>query len=192
MKSEEILVRDIKQNRNGALAVLYDRYAPIFLSISLRYCGNRQDAEDVLHDGFIKIIKHLHSFKFSSSGSFEGWMKRIIVNTALNFLRDRSKENRLSDVDLYRERIPDLDDEPDPWKELDDQVTKEQIMEMICDMPLGYRTVFNLYVFEEYSHKEIAEKLQVSENTSKSQLLKARIFLRKKINEVVVNQKVGS
>jgi len=192
MKSEEILVRDIKQNRNGALAVLYDRYAPIFLSISLRYCGNRQDAEDVLHDGFIKIIKHLHSFKFSSSGSFEGWMKRIIINTALNFLRDRNKESRFADVNQFRDGITDPDDEQDPWKELDDQITKEQIMGMICDMPLGYRTVFNLYVFEAYSHREIAEKLQVSENTSKSQLSKARIFLRKKINEVVVNQKVGS
>jgi RNA polymerase sigma-70 factor (ECF subfamily) len=192
MKSEESLIREIKQNRNGALAVLYDRYAPAFLGICLRYCGNRQDAEDVLQDGFIKIIKHLHSFTFRSSSSFECWMKRIIVNTALNFLRDRSKENRFADIDHFRDRIPDQADEPDLWKELDDQITKEQILEMICEMPSGYRTVFNLYVFEEYSHREIASQLQVSENTSKSQLLKARIFLRKKINEVMVNQKVES
>lgn len=189
MESDEALVRKIRQNKNGALGVLYDRYAPTLLGICMRYCGNRQDAEDVLHDGFIKVLKQVHTFKPQSTGSFEGWMKRIIVNTALNFLRGHNKENRFLDVMSIQDKIPDVTDEPNLWKTLDEQVGKEKIMEMICELPAGYRTVFNLYVFEEYSHREIAEKLQFSENTSKSQLSKARILLRKKIYQVMTKQK---
>jgi len=181
MGRDEQLVKDLKTRKNGVLDTLYNTYAPVLLSVSLRYCGNLQDAEDVLHDGFIKILKHIHTFKARSSGSFEGWMKRIIVNTALNSLRDHTKMRQSVDIDPIRERIPDEQDETNSWGDLPEQVSKERIMEMICDLPPGYRTVFNLYVFEEYSHKEIAEQLQCSVNTSKSQLSKARSLLRKKI-----------
>jgi len=191
MKSEEILAREVRKNKTGAVEELYDRYAPMLLGICMRYCGNRQDAEDVLHDGFIKILKHLHTFKARSSGSFEGWIRRIIVNTALNWLRDNSQNRRFLEIDPVRERIPDEPDEVDSWEDLHELIGEEEIMHMICELPPGYRTVFNLYVFEDYSHKEIAEQLQFSESTSKSQLSKARALLRKKISEVLEKQKVG-
>ncbi len=190
MGRDEQLVRDLKRRKNGVFDTLYNTYAPVLLGVCLRYCGNRQDAEDVLHDGFIKILKHIRTFKTRSSGSFEGWMKRIMVNTALNSIRDRSKESEFLDIDPLQERITDEPDESNSWEDLHERVGKEGIMEMICDLPRGYRTVFNLYVFEEYSHKEIAEQLKCSENTSKSQLSKARGLLRKKIFEVTEKQKI--
>ncbi|MBE0649005.1 MAG: RNA polymerase sigma factor [Bacteroidales bacterium] len=190
MGHDEELVRDLKRRKNGVLDTLYNTYAPMLLSVCLRYCGNRQDAEDVLHDGFIKILKHIHTFKSISSGSFEGWMKRIIINTALNSLRDQTRSRQLLDIDPIQEKIPDEPKEENGWEYLHDKIGKERIMQMICELPPGYRTVFNLYVFEEYSHKEIAKELQFSENTSKSQLSKARALLRKKIYEVMEKQKV--
>jgi len=190
MKGDEIVAREIRRNRKEALEALYDRYAPALLSICMRYCGNLQDAEDVLHDGFIKIIKSIGTFKPTSSGTFEGWMKRIMINTALNFLRDRNRENRFLAFETIQERIAGEPDEENPLDDVQDQVSKEMMMKMICELPPGYRTVFNLYVFEEFTHKEIAAELQLSENTSKSQLSKARTFLRKKIYEVMSKQKV--
>lgn len=185
MGREELLVRDLRRRKAGVLESLYTTYAPSLLDVCLRYCGNLQDAEDVLHDGFIKILKNLHTFKTRSSGSFEGWMRKIMVNTALNFLRDHSRERRFAEIDPIQERISDDPDEPDSLEDLQDHIGTEAIMKMICELPAGYRTVFNLYVFEEYSHKEIATLLKFSENTSKSQLSKARTFLRKKIFEVM-------
>lgn len=190
MKGDEIVVREIRRNRKEAPEALYDRYATTLLSICLRYCGNLQDAEDVLHDGFIKILKSTGTFKPKSSGSYEGWMKRVMINTALNFLRDRDREKRFLAFEPIQERIAEEPEEENLLGDVQDQVSKELMMKMICELPPGYRTVFNLYVFEEYSHKEIAEKLQLSENTSKSQLSKARTLLRKKIYEVMSKQKV--
>ena len=190
MGRDEQLVRDLKRRDKGALETLYLTYAPTLLSICFRYCGNHQDAEDILHDGFMKIIKHIHSFKARSTGSFEGWMKRIIVNTSLNYIRDRSIEKRFVDVDPIQERISG-DEEMDPFREnVHELVGEEEIIKMICDLPPGYRTVFNMFVFEDYPHKEIARLLNCSENTSKSQLLKARRALRQQIMEVVEKQKV--
>ncbi len=188
MGRDDKLVRDLKRGKKGVLESLYNTYAPSLLSVCLRYCGNRQDAEDVLHDGFIKILKHIDSFKSRSSGSFEGWMKRIMANTALNFLRDNYREKRFMDIDPVQEKIHDELEEENVLENLHDKIGKERIMKMICELPPGYRAVFNLYVFEEYSHKEIADKLQFSENTSKSQLSKARALLRKKIYEVMKKQ----
>jgi RNA polymerase sigma-70 factor (ECF subfamily) len=190
MGRDEQLVKDIQRRKDGVLDTLYNSYAPVLLSICLRYCGNLQDAEDVLHDGFIKILKHIHGFKTMSSGSFEGWMKRIMVNTALNYLRDRNKNRQLLDIDPLRDRIQEEEEDPASWGDLQEQISKEEIMRMICELPPGYRAVFNLYVFEEYSHKEISEQLLCSENTSKSQLSKARRLLRKMISEVIEKQKV--
>jgi len=176
--------RKNEQNLRKWIGRLYDLYAPRLLSLCLRYCGNREDAEDVLQEGFIKILRHLGHFKSQSPGSLEAWMKRIMVNTALNHLRDHTKDRLMLSIETYLER-DDLIDEPeeDPdllWKSI---ITKDQLMDMICALPPGYRTVFNLYVMEEYTHKEIAELLNCSENTSKSQLSKARALLRKRLKD---------
>lgn len=160
---------------------MYDSYAPAFLSLCIRYCGNREDAEDVLHDGFIKIIRNIDSFRARQPGSLAAWMKRIMINTALNFLRSKQKDFKIFNSN-YPGDLPDVTDEAEgiedePYISLD----PEEVLRWICLLPAGYRTVFNLYVFEEFSHKEIAGELGISENTSKSQLSKARALLRKQI-----------
>jgi len=181
---ETILQKAIKGDIR-AIEALYDRYAPSLLGVCFRYCGNRDDAEDILHDGFIKIIRHIRTFKVRKDGSPEAWMRRIMVNTALNWIRKRAKEKDFVDIDPILDRI-DLKDEPEENPaEIYFTIDREKILDLILELPAGYRTVFNLFVFEQYGHKEIAEMLGCSENTSKSQLSKARALLRKKMNQLV-------
>lgn len=183
-----------EQSHNGRemsrteLEALYEKHAPGLLGLCMRYCGNRADAEDVLHDGFIKIIRNIGSFRDRGPGSFEGWMKRIIVNTALNFLRDTSRAKTLFDASAQFDRIVIPDEDDNPFEEMAGKIDPETVMEMICELPKGYRTVFNLYVFESFSHKEIAQTLNCNENTSKSQLSKARQWLRYKVNDFIKHQ----
>jgi RNA polymerase sigma-70 factor (ECF subfamily) len=169
---------------------LYVRYSPVLLSVCLRYCGNLADAEDVLHDGFIKIIRNLPGFKIKGNGTLEAWMKRIMVNTALNFIRDHAKEKRFLDIDPLSERIGAEETEDNWFEALAGKINPDQVMEMVCGLPAGYRTVFNMYVFEFYSHREIAEFLGCTENTSKSQLSKARGLLRKQLDQFYCKQPV--
>ncbi len=188
---EETLIKKAIAREASAIEALYDRFAPKFLGICYRYCGNREDAEDVLHDGFIKIIQNLDKFKIRSDGSFEAWMKRIIVNTALNSLRDRAKEKGFIDIDPIIDKLDLQEEEVFNPDELYQLIGQEKIMELVCTLPTGYRMVFNMYVFEQYSHKDIASSLQCSESTSKSQLSKARAMLRKKLDQLVkINSKI--
>jgi len=188
MNGNELQSKEAIRLTPDAVKLLYEEHAPSLLSLCLRYCGNIEDAEDVLHDGFIKIIKSIHTFKKKENGSFTGWMKRIMVNTSLNQLRDRSKENKFLDIDPLVEKISiEEEDETDSMIN-PDRFTQEMIMKMICELPSGYRTVFNMYVFEDYSHREIAAALNFSENTSKSQLSKARAMLKKKLNQEKIKQ----
>jgi RNA polymerase sigma-70 factor, ECF subfamily len=184
MKEDEAIIRDILHHRERALEELYDRYAPSLLSLCYRYSGNMQDAEDILHDGFIKIIKNLPDFKPRPDGSLQAWMKRIMINAALNFLRDHVKERKLLDLDAIQDRL-NVNDEAVDFDLAHLPVTQDQILKLIGELPAGYRTVFNLYVFEDYSHKEICRQLNCTESTSKSQLSKARAVLRSKIYETV-------
>ncbi len=182
---EEDLIKKAIGRDASAIEALYDRYAPRLLSVCFRYCGNRDDAEDILHDGFIKIIQKIQTFTIRADGTLEAWMRRIMVNTALNFIRSRLKEKNFLDIDPILEKIDVPDEDEADHEEIYLQLNRDQIMELICELPAGYRTVFNLYVFEEYGHREIAELLGCSENTSKSQLFKARALLRKKMNQLV-------
>jgi RNA polymerase sigma-70 factor (ECF subfamily) len=170
----------------ASVEVLYDHYAPSLLALCRRYTNSVEDAEDILHDGFIKIIRSLPGFRQRPDGSFEGWMKRIMVNTALNHIRSRSKEKNLftGDPDLVPGDVTE-EHEPLPLEELAGAIDKAQVLDMICQLPTGYRTVFNMYVFDSYSHRDIAAILNCSENTSKSQLSKARAMLRRKLQEVM-------
>jgi len=188
-----MLAPEVYQNKDAGpdsklAKVLYEKYAPGFLSICMRYCGNIKDAEDVLHDGFIKIMKNLPKYREIKGGSFEGWMKRIIINTVLNYLRDHLKEKRFLDIDSMSERISEVQEEENYFEHLAGNIETEEVLKMICELPIGYRTVFNMYVFESYSHREIADSLGCSENTSKSQLSKARGLLRKKLDQAYVKQ----
>lgn len=188
MLSESALIREVKKRNRNALEELHNRYAPSLLGLSIRYCGNRTDAEDVLHDAFIKILSSVDSFIEKPNSSFEGWLKRITINTALNFVRSRSKTNFVIGLNPMIEEMPEEQSDNESFINPGCSLSKETILQLVCELPVGYRTVFNLYVFEEFSHKEIAQELNCTESTSKTQLFKARAFLRKKILEKVGNQ----
>lgn len=161
------------QGKSFAQKMLYDKYSKLFYAICIRYCKDQDDAQDILQDSFIKIFKNLNQFKHE--GSFEGWMKRIVVNTSIEFYRKQM--NMISYEDQYtEEEIPIINDE----------ITLDQtaLLDLIQTLPNGFRMVFNMYVIEGYSHAEIAEKLEISEGTSKSQLSRARVLLQKKVFEL--------
>ena len=192
MLSEKALIQEVKKRNRKALEELHNRYAPVLMGLSLRYCGNRSDAEDVLHDAFIKILSGINSFDERPNSSFEGWLKRITVNTALNFIRSKTKTNLLVSVNLMVEDLQEEQTADDSFLKMGEFLTKDIILQMIYELPDGYRTVFNMYVFEEFSHKEIALELNCTENTSKSQLFKARSILKRKILEKVDKQMIES
>ncbi|MBI9035815.1 MAG: RNA polymerase sigma factor [Bacteroidales bacterium] len=155
---------------------LYKRYAPVLLGVALRYSSNKSEAEDVLQEAFIKIYTKMHTYTFN--GSFEGWLKRIVINTAINHNRSNVKEKltrELNDADEYDMFVDDSNDLSHH------QYSADQLMKSVQNLPDGYRTVFNMFVMEGYSHKEISTMLEVSESTSKSQLFKARGLLRKQL-----------
>ncbi len=153
---------------------LYTRFAPKMFGICLRYSKDYHTAEDILQEGFIKVYKNLAKFRFE--GSFEGWVRRIFVNTAIEHFR--------KSVNLYP--IGEFANSPD--ERVDDltveKLAVEDILKMVQSLSPGYRTVFNLYVIEGYPHKDIAKMLGISEGTSKSQLARARYLLQKKITNV--------
>lgn len=192
MLSEKALIQEVKKRNRKALEELHNRYAPVLMGLSLRYCANRSDAEDVLHDAFIKILSGINSFDERPNSSFEGWLKRITVNTALNFIRSKTKTNILVSVNPMVEDLQEEQTADDSFLKMGEFLTKDIILQMICELPDGYRTVFNMFVFEEFSHKEIASELNCTENTSKSQLFKARSILKRKILEKVDKQMIES
>lgn len=161
---------------NGCIAgdprsqkALYDRYASKMLGVCMRYAVDESEAYDMLQDGFIKVFGKMKAFE--NTGSFEGWVRRTMVNTCLDHLR--KNKNRKYQVDI--DEVNDLQlDQPTAI----DKMNAEVLIGMLRYLPDGYRTVFNLFAIEGYSHKEIAEQLGVSENTSKSQFRKARLQLQ--------------
>lgn len=188
MKREKEMTEGVLSRRNDAMKVLYDRYAASLLGLCCRYCTFREDAEDVLHEGFIKILEHLDGFRSEHDGALLAWMKRIMVNTALNHLRDRQR-SEFHAITFASGANQEYEEEPDLFGPILTSISQEVLLKMITSLPVGYRTVFNLYVFEEFTHKEIAAVLHCSENTSKSQLSKARALLRNKIQRVLQTEK---
>jgi RNA polymerase sigma-70 factor (ECF subfamily) len=148
------------------------------LGVCLRYSQSREEAEDILQEGFLKVFQNIASFR--KEGSLEGWIKRIMINHALNRFRKNRKLPFYEDIEEINEtEIIDTNEEP----AISEPFLAEILLSMIQSLPQGYRVVFNMYVFEDFSHKEIGETLNISENTSKTQLMKARRLLRKKLEE---------
>ena len=146
------------------------------MGVCLRYSQNREEAEDILQEGFLKVFQNISTFR--KEGSLEGWIKRIMINHALNQFRKNRRNPFLADIEEINEtEILDYDETTRSVE----PVPEEILISLIQSLPQGYRVVFNLYVMEENSHKEIAEALNISENTSKTQLMKARRLLRKKL-----------
>ncbi|MDC0338638.1 RNA polymerase sigma factor [Flavobacteriales bacterium] len=177
MITEEELIEGCKKGKRWAQAELYNRYSASMLAVSMRYCRNVSEAEDALQEAFIRIFKYVKNFKGRHEGSLSAWIKTIVVNTTLSHNRNNKKHHYTEDVDdlhVSADPVPLFDDEVDVSRR-----KQEAIMKSMQKLPVGYRTVFNLYVVEGYTHKEIAEILGISENTSKSQLSKARKYLKK-------------
>ncbi|MBO9573321.1 MAG: sigma-70 family RNA polymerase sigma factor [Chitinophagaceae bacterium] len=151
---------------------LYDRFAGKMYSVCLRYANNADDAQDLLQEGFIKVFKNLHRFR--AEGSFEGWVRRVFVNSSIEHFRKKS-------IQLSKVSEKEEDTIGDSDISALDSLAEKDIIRLIQELSPGYRTVFNLYAIEGYSHKEIAEQLGISEGTSKSQLARARSILQKKV-----------
>lgn len=180
--SEEELIRSCLKKQRSAQQELYQTYAAKMHGICRRYISDADQAEDVMIQGFIKVFHKLDQFKFE--GSFEGWIRRIMVNESLSFIR--KNKNLYLEVD-----IEEAHREPD-YARLDDHLQAEDLLKLIAQLPTGYRTVFNLYAIEGYTHREIAERLQISENTSKSQLSRARTLLQRNLlkSEQMLEKKI--
>lgn len=144
------------------------------MAICLRYTNNFDQAEDILQNSFIKIFNNIEKYKFE--GSFDGWLKRIVVNTSIDYYRGKKNDFLLLPEDQEIERFEITDEEDE---ETEYPYTPQQVMQAVQDLTPAYKAVFNLYVLEEYPHKEIAEILGISIGTSKSNLLKAKAKLRK-------------
>ncbi|MCH7411565.1 RNA polymerase sigma factor [Belliella sp. DSM 111904] len=172
-RNEYEIIEGCRKGDRKAQRFLYDTYSKKFYAICLRYIKDRDLAEDVLVESFMKIFEKINQFE--SKGSFEGWMKRVIVTHALLTLR--SNKNLLMEVNLEPEH-----EYAQSSYELN-QLEAEELMSLVTSLPTGYRTVFNLYVIEGYSHAEIADLLGISESTSKSQLNRSRNLLKQKIAE---------
>jgi RNA polymerase sigma-70 factor (ECF subfamily) len=168
------LIEACRKGDRAAQRALYDRLAPRMFPVCIRYIGDRSLAEDTLQDGFVTLFTRLDSYK--GEGSFEGWARRIFVTTALMSLRKKDAL-KVSDELEFAKGIP---------TELATQVENlgyKELMELITGLPAGFRTVFNMYAIEGYSHKEIGETLGISEVTSRSQFSRARALLQSKIRE---------
>ena len=169
--SETDLIIACKRQHAKAQRTLYDKYASAMLGLCSRYVKGELEAEDVMIKGFMKVFSKIDSFE--GKGSFEGWMKRIMINEALSFLRKNKAMYLETDIEA-------ADNQPD-FDKLSTILETKDLLKMIEELPSGYRTIFNLYAIEGYSHKEIAVLLGINENTSKSQLSRARMHLQRKL-----------
>lgn len=178
---EKKLAERCLQGDNKARRELYERYAGRMLAVCLRYIGDRETAEDLLHDGFLKIFSSFDKFSWRGEGSLRAWMERIMVNMSLQYLRRNDGQDHVCGLD----NLPEAYNTPDPSDV--ETVPLEVLMRFIGELPVGYRTVFNLYVFEEKSHKEIARLLGINEKSSASQLVRAKAALAAKVREWMKN-----
>ena len=171
---EKDWIEEAKKGDRRAQKAIYDLLAAKMFAVCLRYMGDRDSAEDILQDGCVTLFSKSDSF--TGAGSFEGWARRIFVNTALMSLR---KKDALKNSEDVQSAWGISSDAPTAIEE----IGYDELMKMIAALPPGFRTVFNMYVIEGYSHKEIAEALGISETTSRSQLQRARTLLQSKIKE---------
>ncbi len=174
---EQRLAERCRLGDNLARKELYEHYAGRMLGVCLRYSGDRETAQDMMHDGFLKIFSSFDKFTWRGDGSLRAWMERVMVNTILQQLRKNDVMNQSTAL----ENSPEVYEEPDASAV--ETIPQEVLMNFIAELPTGYRTVFNLYVFEEKSHKEIARLLGINEKSSASQLTRAKAALAAKVRE---------
>ncbi len=175
--TEELMLAGCIKNNAAAQEALYNRFSPRMLGVCYRFAKNREDAEDMLQEGFIKVFTQIHQYR--NEGALEGWIRRIVVHTCINVLKKNKKFSESVDiihansVHIKEEIIPSI-------------MQAKQVVECIRTLPIGYRTVLNLYAIEGYSHKEIADMLDIEESTSRSQYTRAKAMLE----DILVKKKI--
>ncbi|MCB0652426.1 MAG: RNA polymerase sigma factor [Saprospiraceae bacterium] len=174
---EKKLINGCVKKDKKAQRQLYELYKVSLFRICLRYAKDRPEAEDILQDGFVKIMADIHQYR--GEGALGGWMRRVMVNTALQHIR---KQNRQG----YTVEITEIADTHQADEVILSDLRAKALTQLIQKLPPGYRAVFNMYVIEGFSHKEIAEQMEVTESTSKSQLSKAKAMLRKMLERNLV------
>lgn len=171
---EKELVEACLQNNRNAQRDLYNRFSPLLLGVCLRYTNSQEEGEDILIEGFTKIFSHLNEFRFDCS--LFNWMKRIMVNTAISHYRSNCK--RQDDLSLEEGHIREVSVESP-----DAKLNEKDLLAVIQKMPKTYQVIFNLFVVEGFSHKEIGEMLNIQESTSRSQLVRAKNWLKEKLKD---------
>ncbi len=175
--TEELMLAGCLKNNAASQEALYNRFSPRMLGVCYRFAKNREDAEDMLQEGFIKVFTQMHQYR--NEGALEGWIRRIIVHTCINNLKKNKKFSDSLDiihansVHVNEEMIPSI-------------MQAKQVVECIRMLPLGYRTVLNLYAIEGFPHKEIAGMLDIEESTSRSQYTRAKAMLE----EILIRKKI--
>ena len=187
--SERELIKSSIRGDADARRALYDRYVQYLSAVCSRYITDRADVKDVLQEALVKIFQSLDRFEWRGEGSLRSWMARIVVNECLKFMRD----NRRLDMFVTMPELPDVPDDEDDDAEISvEDVPPDVIHSMIRELPDGYRTVFNLFVIEGRSHREIAKMLGISEATSAYQFHRAKKILSKRIREYVEDLESGT
>jgi RNA polymerase sigma factor (sigma-70 family) len=175
--TEEAILQGCLKNNAAAQKALYEKYSAKMLVVCYRYAHNREDAEDMLQEGLIKVFSQIHTFE--NRGALEGWIRRIVVHTCINILKKNKRFNESVDIihasslQVREESIPSI-------------IQAKEVVECIRMLPIGYRTVLNLYAIEGFSHKEIAFMLDIEESTSRSQYTRAKAMLE----DVLVRKKI--
>lgn len=169
------IISKIKEGDALAFKKLYEQYAPKFKGIAFRYVGNENEANDLIQEAFVKVYKSINSYK--GDGNFEGWMKRILVNSCLNYIKREKKYAFDFDATL-------IEQPSTKWDSAISEMSFEEIVAVINQLPVGYKTVFNLAVFDGYSHKEIGEMIGITESASRSQLSKAKNKLKEELKKL--------
>jgi RNA polymerase sigma factor (sigma-70 family) len=175
--TEEALLQGCRENNAVAQKELYQKYSSKMLAVCYRYSQNREDAEDMLQEGFIKVFSQIHTFE--SRGALEGWIRRITVHTCINILKKNKRFNE--SVDLIHANTLQIKEDAIP-----SIMQAKEVVECIRLLPVGYRTVLNLYAIEGFSHKEIAKMLDIEESTSRSQYTRAKAMLE----DVLIKKKI--
>src|ERR1035437_5940352 len=170
--TEQEIVKQCLKNNGIFQKMLYERYAPKMFVVCLRYGGNKEEAEDVLQEGFITVFEKLHQFR--GEGSLEGWVRRIMVNKSIEHYRKASRMFTIVNVEDKTNQFISSED-------IVSNISSKELLELVQELPPAYRMVFNLFAFEGMKHKEIAEHLGISEGTSKSNLSDARTILKRKV-----------
>lgn len=175
--TEEELVRRCAEGDHAAFRVLYEQYAPRLYAYLMRFVNDRETAHDLLQDGFIKVYTSIAQFESRGEGSLQSWLLVLMRNEALQYLRKSDLLRESTDIDStpLADEVPDTDEV--------EQIPSEVLMQLLGELPEGYRTVFNLYVLEDKSHREIAEMLGIKERSSASQLVRAKALLTEKIKK---------